>query len=159
MAQDSSNKGPFEQIGEAMGGTVGKMVGRANDMAMNAAGTIFGTALQTLGGWWATPDANRASSSISDREDQAFRQHYESRPRAQGSATTRDYDSARPPYQFGYVAGQNPDYQTKPFDSVEADLERAWESLGRERFGDWPEVRDQVSYGYTYRASGAPNPS
>lgn len=30
---------------------------------------------------------------------------------------------------------------------------------GRERYGDWSEVRDQVSFGYTYREPGAPNPT
>lgn len=155
MAQDS-NKGPFEQLGEAVGGTVGKMVGRANDMAMSAAGSLLGTAVQAMGGWWASPDADRASRAFSERGDQPFRDHYEARARP-ASGGSRDYQSARELYQFGYVAGRNPEYQTKPFDSVEADLERAWEQLGRDRFGEWPEVRDQVSFGYTYRDDGAPN--
>ena len=42
---------------------------------------------------------------------------------------------------------------------VEAQVERAWEKVGRESHGDWSEVRDQVSFGYTYRTPGAPNPS
>lgn len=41
----------------------------------------------------------------------------------------------------------------------EAQVERAWEKVGRESHGDWSRVRDQVSFGYTYREPGAPNPS
>lgn len=151
----SGQKGPFEQIGESVGGTVGKMAGRANDMAMNALGSLFGTALQQMGGWWSTPDAEKAASSFTEDEDRVFREHHTS---ASGTAGTRDYESARTAYRFGHLAGQNPEYQSKPFDQVEAEVERAWTALGREGT-NWAEVRDQVRYGYTYRTPGAPNPT
>jgi hypothetical protein len=147
------SEGPFEQIGEAVGGTLGKVVGRANDAAMNVAGSLLGSAMQTLGDWWSTPAADQASRSFGEREDRACRDHYTTR--AQAQKPPKDYESARPVYQFGYVAGRNPEYQARPFDRVEADLERAWASVGRDRFGEWPEVRDQVGFGY----SGAVNPS
>lgn len=155
MAQNGQ-KGPFEQIGESVGGTMGKMAGRANDMAMNALGSLFGTALQQLGGWWTTPDAERAASSFTEDEDRVFREHFQS---STGStAGTAEYDSARSAYRFGHLAGQNPEYKSKPFDHVEADVEQAWARLGREG-EDWARVRDRVKYGYTYRTPGAPNPT
>ncbi|HEV2150310.1 MAG TPA: hypothetical protein VGR37_23120 [Longimicrobiaceae bacterium] len=154
MAQDR-DRGPFEQIGEAVGGALGKAAGRANDMAMNAAANVFGSALQTLGSWWSTPDAQQASGSWGEPEDRAWRQHHETG----GAAGVRDYERARPAYQFGHLAGHNPEYQSKPFDQVEAEVERAWEQVGRERYGDWSEVRDRVRYGYTHRVEGAPNPT
>lgn len=156
MAKERES-GPFEQIGETVGSTVGKVVGRANDMAANVASSLLGAAVETMGDWWAQ-GAEQAARAFGDREDAACREHFTSRSGA-GPTRAKDYESARPLYQFGYVAGQNPDYQARPFDRVEADLERAWESVGRDRFGEWPEVRDQVGFGYTYRASGAPNPS
>ena len=165
MAKERES-GPLEQIGESVGGTVGKVVGRANDMAAGVATSLIGQAMETLGDWWAT-GAEQAARTFGDQEDRACRDHFTSRGQqpastpasSPASGTRRDYDSARPVYQFGYVAGQNPEYQARPFDRVEADLERAWEAVGRDRFGEWPEVRDQVNFGYTYRAGGAPNPS
>lgn len=156
MAKEQES-GPFEQIGESVGSTVGKMVGRANDMAANVAASLLGSAVETMGDWWAQ-GAEQAARTFGEREDTACREHFKSRSQARPAAA-KDYESARPLYEFGYVAGQNPEYQARPFDRVEADLERAWESVGRDRFGEWPEVRDQVGFGYTYRASGAPNPS
>ena len=156
MAREKES-GPFEQIGETVGSTVGKMVGRANDMAANVAASLLGSAVETMGDWWAQ-GAEQAARTFGDREDAACREHFTARSQA-GSGAAKDYESARPLYEFGYVAGHNPEYQARPFDRVEADLERAWESVGRDRFGEWPEVRDQVGFGYTYRASGAPNPS
>jgi hypothetical protein len=160
MEKDNEG-GPFEQIGETMGGAVGKMMGRANDMAMNAAGSILTTAMSTLGAWWGSGEAQQASRSFGESADGACREHFSSRS-ASGASTgssarPTSYDSARPLYEFGYVAGTHPEYQSKPFDRVESDLEKAWEALGRDQYGDWSEVRDQVSFGYTVRSSGAPN--
>jgi hypothetical protein len=156
MAKERES-GPFEQIGETVGSTVGKVVGRANDMAANVATSLLGTAVERLGDWW-SQGAEQAARTFGEREDQACREHFTSRSRAQSKAP-KDYESARPVYEFGYVAGRNPEYEARPFDRVEADLERAWEAVGRDRYGEWPDVRDQVGFGYTYRASGAPNPS
>ena len=173
MTQDR-REGPFEQLGEAVGGALGKAAGRANDMAANAVGSVVGSAMHALGSWWATPAAQQASSSFGDAEDRACREHFTSRG-STGSAGTAgstgsapstgsaggaaDYDRAREAYRFGHVASQNPEYASRPFDQVEAQVERAWEKVGRESHGDWSDVRDQVSFGYTYRTPGAPNPS
>lgn len=177
-------EGPFEQLGEAVGGALGKAAGRANDMAAGAVGSVVGSAMQVLGSWWATPDAQRAAGSFGDAEDRACREHFTSRGRGStgssgstgsttstgstgtagstasaGSTGGADYDRAREAYRFGHVASRNPEYASRPFDQVEAQVERAWEKVGRESHGDWSEVRDQVSFGYTYRTPGAPNPS
>ncbi len=127
-------------------------------MAMNAVGSMLGAATQMIGSWWSSPDAERASRSFDANKERACRQHIESTARS-GTQTMRDYESARPLYQFGHLAGQNPEYQNRSFEEIEPDLSRAWETGGRERFGDWSQVRDQVEFGYTYRTPGAPNPS
>lgn len=152
MAQDKK-EGPFEQIGEAVGGMVGRTAGRANDAAMNAVGSLLGSAMNQLGEWWASADAQRASGSFGDAEDRACRDHFRSR------GPDAEYSSARTQYQFGHVARQNPGYQGKSFREVEPELERAWAEAGRERFGEWPNVRDRVEFGYTHRTAGAPNPT
>lgn len=163
MTQERS-AGPFEQLGEAVGGTLGKAAGRANDVAAGAVGSVVGSAMQVLGAWWATPDAQRASGSFGDAEDRACRRHFESSGRAAASSAgpaggAGDYGRAREAYRFGHVARHNPEYSSRPFDQVEAQVERAWEQVGRESHGEWSGVRDQVSFGYTHREPGAPNPS
>lgn len=140
-------EGPFEQVGEAVGGAVGKVAGRANDMAMNAVGNVIGSVMRQMGEWWSSSDAEEATRAFGESDDRACRQHYESR-RREARATAPDYDRARPAYQFGYVAGRHPEYGSKPFDGVEAELERAWEAMGRAGHGSWPEVREQVSFAY-----------
>lgn len=157
MAEERQ-KGPFEQLGEAVAGPLGQAAGRANDMAMNAVGSVLGSAMQALGGWWSTPDAQQASSSLSDSEDREFRTHFESL-RGGSTSAAPDFDRARTAYHFGYVASRNPEYQSRPFDQVEAQVERAWQALGQQGSGEWSQVRDQVGYGYTYRTPGAPNPT
>ncbi len=149
-------QGPFEQLGETVGGVVGKVAGRANDMAMNAAGSVLGAALDQLGQWWGSPDAKRAAGSWNEDHDRACRTHFESKTGV-GAA---GYENARPTYQFGHLAGQNPDYQGKPFDQVEAELERTWEAAGKAQYGGWSDVRERVGFGYeTVRTPGAPNPT
>lgn len=141
---DRNDRGPFEKIGEGVGGLAGRAAGQATDMAMNAAGAVFGSAMEALGGWWATDSARDASRSFEGR-DGTCRRHFES---SAGTGASRSYESARPLYQFGHVAGQNPDYQGRSFDEVEPDLQRAWGREQSSTFGEWPEVRGYVGFGY-----------
>lgn len=146
MAENQDRKGPFEQFGETMGGLAGKAAGRATDMAMNVMGSMMDTAAGMLGGWWSGPDAGRAAQSFGEEHDRTCREHFTSR--AGSGARAADYESARPLYQFGHVAGQNPDYQGRSFREIEPDLERAWSGGPAEHHGSWTEVREYVEYGY-----------
>lgn len=175
MTQRNDDRaGGFEKVGEALGEAAGKAMGRAADMAANMAGSMLGPAMQALGGWWTQPEANRAASSFDEEKERACRTHFDSTMSARGSAggggasmsggasadvsgtggtgrstgTVRDYDSARPLYQFGHMAGQNPDYQGRSFRDVEPDLERAWQGDPSSRHGSWPEVRGYVGFGF-----------
>lgn len=65
------------------------------------------------------------------------------------------FEAARPGYQFGYVARQNPAYRGRSFDDVEPELRRAWESGSPEKAasgppGSWPEVRGFVDFAYQH---------
>lgn len=158
MANERDLQGSFEQLGETLGGMAGRAAGQATDMAMNVAGSVLTSIFQGMGAWWSSADAQQAFRNFGGEQDRASRAHFEqSAPSSE--TTAADYERVRPRYHFGHVAGQNPDYQGKSFDEVEAELQRAWETAAREGFGDWNEVREQVNHGYTYRTSGAPNPS
>lgn len=176
--RNDDRAGGFEKVGEALGEMAGKTMGRAADMAADMAGSMLGPAVQALGGWWTKPEASRAASSFDEDRDRTCRTHFESSMDASGSGgrsggsvqgevradvrdtgssgagtgarggRVRDYDSARPLYQFGHMAGQNPDYQGRSFREVEPELERAWEGDPSSRYGSWPEVRGYVGFGF-----------
>lgn len=150
-----SEKGGFEQLGEQLGETAGRMAGRATDAAMNVAGTIFGNAMEALGGWWSSDQARQAGSSFGPDQDRQARVHFEGRAGEAGSGgtgATAGYDDVRPLYQFGHVAAHNPDYAGRSFREVEPQLEAAWREDQTTRYGDWPRVRDYVGQGYEQRS-------
>ncbi len=61
---------------------------------------------------------------------------------------------ARPGYQLGYVARQNPAYRGRSFTEVEPELRKVWESRAKTEGGSssssssWPEVRGFVDFAY-----------
>ena len=67
---------------------------------------------------------------------------------------TDGFASARPGYQFGYVARQNPAYKGRSFTEVEPELRKVWESRAQTQgsaYGSsssWPEVRGYVDFAY-----------
>lgn len=72
-----------------------------------------------------------------------------------GSASWR-YEDVRPLYQFGHVAGQNPDYQGRSFSEVEPELQREWKDEQTQRYGSWPQVRGYIDFGYSQSSSNRP---
>ncbi|HEY0150824.1 MAG TPA: hypothetical protein VGB92_02435 [Longimicrobium sp.] len=75
---------------------------------------------------------------------------------AQGSTQgrARSYEEVRPLYQFGHMAGQNPDYQGRAFHQVEGELQSHWGSEQSQQHGSWPDVRGYVEFGYSGHSSG-----
>ncbi|MEX2570036.1 MAG: hypothetical protein WD737_01955 [Gemmatimonadota bacterium] len=146
-------KGSFERMGENLGGAAGRAMGRGGDMATGMIGSMIGTAIDSLGEWWTSADADRAARSFGDAQDRSCRQHFD----GQGSETAeRGYDDVRPLYQFGHMASQNPDFSGRDFDEVEPDLHRAWGDASRESHGEWPEVRGFVGFGYSQENPDTP---
>ena len=137
-----SERGAFESLGESAGRIAGKMT----DTAFNATGAVFDSITSILGSWWSGAEAKRAAGSFDESQDRACREHFQSR--ADRTAGSSDYDRTRPFYQFGHVAGQNPDYQGRSFSEIEQDLRSAWERGASRDHGSWDEVRDYVGYGY-----------
>ena len=134
-------KGTFERVGRGFGG----FAGRAADTGIDLAGTMIRTVGNIVGGWWSDRTADDARRMFGERSENACRRHFDSVPR------DSSYEAVRPLYQFGHLAGQNPDYHGRSFEEVESDLRNAWTSEQTRRYGDWNSVRDYVSGGYQAR--------
>lgn len=136
------DKGNLQKIGEGLGG----LMGQAADSLFG----MFGAMMSNMGGWWAQAAQQQGGggfkASFSSDQDSACRRHFTAQ--AGGGANLRSYEDARPLYQFGHMAGQNPDYQGRSFDQIEMDLERNWGAEQQQRYGQWPNVRGFVQFGY-----------
>lgn len=148
---DDRDQGAMERMGEQIGGAAGRAVGRGTEMAANAMTSMLGSAMDSLGDWWSSSEAREAADSFNGERDRTCRSHFEGEGAGEGEGSTpnRHYDDVRPLYQFGHMAGQNPDYQGRSFEEVEPDLQRAWDDDSRESPADWPEVRGYVGFGYS----------
>jgi hypothetical protein len=145
MATKDRDRGAFEKIGETLGGFAGRAAGRATDMGMEVIGSLVGSAAGVLGDWWSTPAARDATRTFGGDEDRACRGHFTAR----GDAAPADaYDDARPMYQYGHTARQNPAYRGRSFREVEPELERAWTGDATTGKRPWTEVREYVAFGY-----------
>jgi len=161
----SGNQGNMQKIGEGLGG----LMGQAADNAMG----MFGAMMNNMGGWWAqagNPQGGQGGGSVqasfNSEADSRCRTHFEAHGRtassSAGSTTggvhvdatatsaprTRSYEDARPLYQFGHMARQNPEYNGRAFRDVEPDLQRHWGTDQSEKHGSWPDVRGFVEFGY-----------
>jgi hypothetical protein len=64
------------------------------------------------------------------------------------------FERARPGYQLGHVARQNPAYKGRSFTEVEPELRKVWESRAQtqgsayDSSSSWPEVRGYVDFAY-----------
>ena len=121
-----------ERIGEGVGGVAGAAAGAAVGSLAGPVGTVIGAIAGAVGGWWSGKAAADAASNIDATDDNYYRQRF-------SETGGRDYDTARPAYHLGHVAGFNPDYEGRSFEEVEPDLRRGWTSAGTD---NWDNVRD-----------------
>ena len=149
MANETNDKGNFERVGETIGGVSGKMA----DTAVDLMSSMIRTAADTFGGWWSRSTPDEALRSFTSDADNACRTHFENTRRASNT----NYDAVRPLYQFGHLAGSNPDYQGRSFEEVENDLQRAWTPEYTTAFGEWGNVRDYINTGYSTHHSRGGN--
>lgn len=155
MATNDRDRGAFERIGESLGGLAGRMTGKATDMGMEVVGSLVGSAAGVLGDWWSTPAARDATRTFGEAEDRACRDHFHAASPQASPSSPRDsdgddvrYDDARPMYQYGHTARQNPAYRGRSFREVEPELERAWTGDATTGKRPWTEVRDYVAFGF-----------
>src|SRR5689334_6133769 len=103
----------------AMGGLGGAALGAAAGSPAGPIGLAIGAIAGALGGWWAGHAIHAAREF--DRDESRIREHHDS------TAQTRvEYDTARPAYQLGHIASQNPDYAAKTFEEVEEHVLIGW---------------------------------
>lgn len=135
------NKGNLERLGSTTGGLAGKV----GDAAVDIMGSMIRTVAGSVGGWWAERTPDDAATGFDEQAESSCRQHFENVRRS------TSYDAVRPLYQFGHLAGQNPDYQGRSFEEVESDLKNSWTDEKAQTYGSWDTVRDYVSTGYSGR--------
>ena len=85
-------------------------------------------------------------ASTFDQDEDYYRTRHTT---AGGDAT--DYDTSRPAYQVGHVAGTDNAYAGRSFDDAEADLRQGYESYAAAGSGaaSWNDVRGHVRDAYT----------
>lgn len=131
-------------IGEGVGGVSGIVAGAAIGSLGGPVGTVIGAIAGVVGGWWAGRAVSDAASLYSNDDDAYYRKHYTS------TTGSTSYDTARPSYQLGHVAGLNPEYAGRSFEEVEPQLRRGWTDDMRAQYGDWNDVRGNVSNAYDH---------
>jgi hypothetical protein len=149
MTDQSRDKGNLERVGESVGSVAGKM----GDTAIDLMSSMIKTAANTFGGWWSRNTPDDAVRNFGDAQDRACRTHFENVRRSSNTS----YDTVRPLYQFGHLAGSNPDYQGRSFEEVESDLQRTWTPEYSTAFGEWSNVRDYINTGYSTHHSRGGN--
>src|SRR3954453_23288418 len=104
MANQRQDAGRNEKIGEGVGGGAGAGVGAAIGSLAGPVGTAIGAIAGAVGGWWSGRAAADAASNMDATDDDYYRERF-------ADTGGGNYDNARPAYQLGHVAGQNPDYE------------------------------------------------
>lgn len=131
-----------ETAGAAVGGVGGAAMGAGVGSALGPVGTVIGAIAGALGGWWTGERVAEIAGQEFRGEEDYFRQSHTSGARA------TPYDSARPAYQLGYVAGRNPDYRGRSFEDVEPHLRSGWGRGLESHVGDWSAVRPLVNQAF-----------
>jgi uncharacterized protein (TIGR02271 family) len=134
MADTTSDK-----VSAGAGGVVGAAAGAGLGSLAGPVGTIIGGLAGAVGGWWSGRAVSEAASSYSDDDDAFYRSHHAS---SFGDRESIDYDTARPVYQLGHLAGMNPDYKGRAFSDIEPHLATAYTSAGHR---DWDRVRSAAN--------------
>ena len=150
VLRHGDNPSTGDKVGHAVGGVSGALTGAAVGSPAGPIGTIVGGIAGAVGGWWAGRTVAEAVSKFNDHDDNNYRQAYEARP---DRLADRSYEDVRPAYQLGHLASENPDYNGKNFETIEAELQRGWTNDLRARHGDWAAVRPFAEEAYSSRTS------
>jgi hypothetical protein len=140
-----------ETVGESAGGFLGATTGMAVGALAGPVGLVVGGLAGAVGGWWA---GREIADAITDKDDVAFRRDFESTP---DRLSDRSYEQIRAAYVAGHLAGRNPEYRDRSFETVESDLRRGWNADVVKQYGEWPAVRRYARTAFE-RARGAPGP-
>lgn len=89
-----------------------------------------------------------APGDLSHDDDVRYRTTYEGSPHR---LADRSYEDVRPAYRLGHLAGNNPDYEGKSFETVEQEVQRGWGGDLTSRYGAWDAVRPFARDAYERR--------
>lgn len=133
-----------EAVGGAIGGaTGGAMVGGLALGTLGPLGAVLGVLAGYAGGWWAGETLIETAEELDDVNERLRELHEE-------LGGDRSWTETRHAYQLGYLAGRNPRWGEGDFETVEADLRRAWveaHEAAEDPFG-WDEVRRHAERGW-----------
>lgn len=135
------------KVGEGVGGVSGIVTGAAIGSIGGPAGTVIGAIAGAVGGWWAGKEVSNAATTYTENHDTQYKSHFNSQS-SESRGRFGSYDKARPLYQLGHVAAQNPDYRGKNFDQIEPDIKRGWNKDMEQQYGSWNDVRGTVGSAY-----------
>jgi uncharacterized protein (TIGR02271 family) len=142
--RDDATRGHVRTNGETVGGAVGGLggaaIGARVGSALGPVGTVIGALAGAVGGWWTGEHVTELATQEFREHEDYFRRHHATEGRAGAG-----YESARPAYQLGYVAGRNPEYRGRAFHEVEPDLRTGWGKDLDTNVGDWSSIRPLVS--------------
>jgi hypothetical protein len=140
-----------ETVGESAGGFLGASTGMAIGAIGGPVGVVLGGIAGAVGGWWA---GRGIADAITSDDDVAFRRDFESAP---DRVADRPYESVRPAYVAGHLAGRNPEYAGRSFENVEPDLRRGWSDDVVRQCGEWPAMRRYARAAFD-RSRGSSSP-
>ena len=146
-----SNK---EEAAKGAGGLGGAAAGAAIGAMAGPVGAVIGGLAGAVGGWWAGKGIADATRSFDEKEDAYYRSHFESDP---NRAADRRYEDVRPYYLIGHLAAHNPDYRSREFEDVEADLQRGWADRSDAR-PDWTGGRSYARTAFTRQRLATESP-
>lgn len=155
ILRHDDDPGVGDIVGEAAGGFSGVFAGAAIGSVGGPIGAIIGSIAGAVGGWWTGRTVSEAATHLTRGDtDTEYRTHYES---ASAGSAGRSYDDVRPAYQLGHLAGMNPEYHGRDFDTVEPDLQRGWSDDVGAKHGEWQSVRSYARDAFERSRSGAQN--
>lgn len=137
---------------EGLGGAAAGAAGAAFGTFAGPIGTLIGGLAGIVGGWWAGKSAAEAANHYSIDDDRYYRHNYES---SSTRLADRSYERVRPAYQLGHVAGLNPDYRDREWESVEPEVRKGWTSDLREKNGEWSSVSSHARDAYARSRAAA----
>ena len=136
-----SLEGLDEQPTSAMGGVGGAALGAAVGAPAGPIGLAIGAIAGAVGGWW-TGHAIHSAREFQHHEHR-IRRHHDSL-----ADESVHYEKARPAYQLGHLASQNPEYAERSFDEIEEDVRVGWTPEIARTHGEWQDARKYARAAY-----------
>jgi hypothetical protein len=123
-------------VGTGIGAVAaGAAAGAAGGAVAGPAGAVAGAVVGAVAGGYAGKEAAEAIDPTV--EDAYWRSHYTTRPYYEKSVA---YDEYQPAYRYGWETRSR--YQNRPFNEVESELERGWESAKENSKLAWSHARN-----------------